>query len=398
MLMLLVAAWTLTLALIRRARTSHGQARGLLEARVLAVAGLQVAIIGSAAMWWFLPAFPVALFLGTLSGMIAGSLAAQVWLWRQHRGEPIEPIRLLVAGHTTSSDRAEAALTRDLSVRVQGRCRPTVPAILRALEKTHCDAVLVLPCSHLDPIELRRLEWQLAEVGVDLMISTGLVDVSLGRTRVSSVADLSMVHVRHSELDSWRRTAQHLAGRVLAATLLCIAAPVLLVLMLGVRLDSPGPAIYRQQRIGRGGRVFTMYKLRTMTVESAVDTTLINDSDGVLFKMRQDPRITRIGTFLRRYSLDELPQLVNVVRGEMALVGPRPALEREVAEYSTDVARRLAVQPGITGLWQVSGRSDLAWDESVRLDLTYVDNWHPGSDLRILARTVGAVITHRGAY
>jgi lipopolysaccharide/colanic/teichoic acid biosynthesis glycosyltransferase len=159
--------------------------------------------------------------------------------------------------------------------------------------------------------------------------------------------------------------------------------------------------IFRQDRVGRDGRHFTMLKFRTMHVDA--DETLqqlagLNESDGVLFKVRLDPRITRLGRILRRYSLDELPQLVNVMRGHMSLVGPRPALPSEVVRYDEDPRRRLAVKPGLTGLWQVSGRSDLSWSDTVRLDLLYVDNWSFSLDLVILCRTVKAVLGHRGAY
>jgi lipopolysaccharide/colanic/teichoic acid biosynthesis glycosyltransferase len=192
-----------------------------------------------------------------------------------------------------------------------------------------------------------------------------------------------------------------LLERPLAALMLLLLAPFLIGLMLVIRRDSPGPAIYRQQRVGRDGRLFTMYKFRTMSdgahqqVEDLVEQ---NESDAVLFKVRQDPRITRIGAFLRKYSIDEVPQLMNVVLGHMSLVGPRPALQNEVMQYCQDARRRLVVRPGLTGLWQVSGRSDLSWDDTVRLDVKYVDNWSLRLDLAILVRTVQAVLTHRGAY
>jgi lipopolysaccharide/colanic/teichoic acid biosynthesis glycosyltransferase len=187
-------------------------------------------------------------------------------------------------------------------------------------------------------------------------------------------------------------------GRAVAGAALVLVSPLLLLLAIAIRRESPGPAVYRQVRVGQDGRLFTMFKLRTMTTGGLGQTPLENDCDGPLFKMRHDPRITRLGGWLRRYSLDELPQLVNVVRGEMRLVGPRPALPEEVAEYTDLARRRLAVRPGVTGLWQVSGRSDLTWEETVRLDLHYVDNWSPWLDLRIVSRTVVAVLGHRGAY
>jgi lipopolysaccharide/colanic/teichoic acid biosynthesis glycosyltransferase len=188
------------------------------------------------------------------------------------------------------------------------------------------------------------------------------------------------------------------AGRLLTALALVVLAPLLAVLVVAIRRESPGPAVFRQTRVGRHGHPFTILKLRTMVSEPSADTELVNECDGVLFKMRADPRVTRLGCRLRKYSLDELPQLVNVVRGQMRLVGPRPALPEEVAAYTEDERRRLVTPPGITGLWQVSGRSDLSWEETVRLDLLYVDNWSPAQDLLIIFRTFRAVLGHRGAY
>jgi lipopolysaccharide/colanic/teichoic acid biosynthesis glycosyltransferase len=178
-------------------------------------------------------------------------------------------------------------------------------------------------------------------------------------------------------------------------------SPLLLLIAVMVRLTSPGPVIFRQVRVGRDGRMFTLYKFRSMVVdaeEQLVDLRRHNDSDGVLFKVRQDPRVTPVGRWLRRFSLDELPQLANVLRGDMSMVGPRPALPSETEQYGSSVARRLLVKPGITGLWQISGRSDLSWEDSVRLDLYYVENWSFTGDIQILWKTFHAVATRRGAY
>jgi lipopolysaccharide/colanic/teichoic acid biosynthesis glycosyltransferase len=209
---------------------------------------------------------------------------------------------------------------------------------------------------------------------------------------------LTLVRVRAANRSGPAWVLVDWAGRCGAAVALIALAPLLLLLALAIRRESPGPAIFRQVRVGQDGRLFTVLKLRTMVSEPVSEATLENDCDGVLFKMRRDPRITPLGAWLRKYSLDELPQLANVVMGQMRLVGPRPALPEEVAAYAEDDRRRLAVRPGITGLWQVSGRSDLTWEETVRLDLHYVDNWSPWLDLIILARTVRAVLGHRGAY
>jgi lipopolysaccharide/colanic/teichoic acid biosynthesis glycosyltransferase len=199
-----------------------------------------------------------------------------------------------------------------------------------------------------------------------------------------------------------RPLVKAVAEWLVAVALFAVVAPALLVLVVAIRLDSAGAPVFRQIRVGRGGKPFTVYKLRTMVSDAEAlleGLTERNEaSDGLLFKIRQDPRITRVGAVLRRWSLDELPQLWNVVRGDMALIGPRPPLPSEVARYDLDVARRLLVRPGITGLWQVSGRSTLSWDDSVRLDLYYVENWSLRLDSRIVWRTVFAVLGRVGAY
>ena len=189
--------------------------------------------------------------------------------------------------------------------------------------------------------------------------------------------------------------------RTAAGLGLVVLAPFLVALAVAIRLDSPGPAFFRQERVGLNGRRFMMLKLRTMTLDAEdrrVELTERNESDGALFKVHDDPRTTRLGRLLRRWSLDELPQMVNIVRGQMSLVGPRPPLPSEVDKYEQDMRRRLVVKPGLTGLWQVSGRSDLPWDDAVRLDLCYVDNWSLLLDLIILCKTWPAVLRRSGAY
>lgn len=274
----------------------------------------------------------------------------------------------------------------------------SVPALVR---RHAADVVLVVPSAELSPPTLRRLVWSLEDTDAELFLATGLLDVAAVRTRPTVVGQVAALHISRAELHGARRTVKEAVERIVALVACVVLAPLLLVLMVVVRLDSPGPAIYRQQRIGLRGRPFTMLKLRTMVAGAEARVPEIhelNQADGLLFKVHGDPRVTGIGRFLRRYSLDELPQLWNIVVGEMALVGPRPPLPSEVVNYDEDVRRRMAVKPGLTGLWQVSGRSDLGWEESVRLDLHYVDNWSLWLDLFILCRTARAVLGHRGAY
>lgn len=312
--------------------------------------------------------------------------------------------RLVVAGPRQDLTRVVDDLTAGSGVtcEVVAACTDETAgsdAVLRAVQEHAPDGVVVLPGHQFDPLELRRLGWALADRGTEMFVATGLIDVAAQRSSDLSLGHLQVRHVRAPELAGARRRFKRGWERTAAAVGLVLLAPLLAVIALAVRCDSPGTAFYRQRRVGREGEPFVMLKFRTMTRDAhRARADLENDCDGVLFKSREDPRVTRVGRVLRKYSLDELPQLVNVLRGEMSLVGPRPPLETEVAAYPEDVRHRLAVLPGLTGLWQVSGRSDLSWEESVRLDLSYVDNWTLRNDLAILARTVPAVVTHRGAY
>ncbi len=262
------------------------------------------------------------------------------------------------------------------------------------------DALVVMP-GGIPPGTLRRLEWAAAGTGTPLYVGTGLRDVDPRRTQVVTSSGLTALHVGAPTLAGPGRVVEGLVERLIALLGLVVLLPFLVVVALAIRLESPGPALFRQQRIGRSGKAFTMLKFRSMSTTAETERLALvaaNEADGVLFKIQQDPRVTRLGRWLRRYSIDELPQLWNVVVGDMSLVGPRPALPEEVARYDLVPRRRLAVKPGLTGLWQVSGRSDLSWDESVRLDLRYVDNWSFRLDAWILLRTLRAVLRHQGAY
>jgi exopolysaccharide biosynthesis polyprenyl glycosylphosphotransferase len=236
---------------------------------------------------------------------------------------------------------------------------------------------------------------------MELLVAPGLVEVAGPRLHIRPFEGLPLLSVEQPRFEGWRRVIKSAMDRSVAFGALLVFAPVFGLLALAVRLSSPGPVFYRQQRVGLGGEPFTMLKFRSM-VQDADDLIAGlsdgNDADGLLFKMRADPRVTPVGRWLRRLSLDELPQLVNVLNGTMSLVGPRPPLPREVALYDSSVSRRLLVKPGLTGLWQISGRSDLPWEEAVRLDLRYVENWSLALDVQILWKTARAVVTASGAY
>jgi exopolysaccharide biosynthesis polyprenyl glycosylphosphotransferase len=233
-------------------------------------------------------------------------------------------------------------------------------------------------------------------------MAPGLTEVAGPRVHVSPVEGLPLMWVDQPQFTGATRFVKRAVDVVGASLLLLLGAPFLLLTALIVRLTSRGPALYASTRLGEHGREFRVFKFRSMYQDAEnrrADLLELNESDGgILFKIRDDPRVTRIGKLLRKYSIDELPQLLNVLNGSMSLVGPRPPLPDEVDRYQSEVRRRLLVKPGMTGLWQVSGRSDLTWDEAVRLDLYYVENWSLGLDLAIIARTVWVVMRSRGAY
>jgi exopolysaccharide biosynthesis polyprenyl glycosylphosphotransferase len=270
-----------------------------------------------------------------------------------------------------------------------------------AVRRCAADAVAVTACPEIDAVTLRGLAWELEKTGTDLCVAPSLLDVAGPRTTVRPTAGLTLLHVDHPQLSGPRQAVKDLFDRVMAGMALLLLSPVLLMLALAIRLSDRGPALFTQTRVGKDGRVFKIYKFRTMVVDAEQRLTQLqrnNDFDSVLFKIRRDPRITPIGARLRKWSMDELPQLVNVMLGEMSLVGPRPALPAEADLYADHVRRRLVVKPGLTGLWQVNGRSDLSWEESVRLDLRYVENWSFALDLQILWKTISVIFRGSGAY
>ena len=330
------------------------------------------------------------------------------------RGQSLR--RVLVVGHELSVIGITRQLRRERyhGLEVVGACLPpqhdgvvdlpvygTFDDVALAVDAAEADTVVVLSCPELDGVALRRLAWRLERDEVDLIVGSALIDVAGARTTIRPFDGLPMLHVDHPRLHGGARIVKDLVDRLGALALLLLLGPVLLTVALCVRVTSRGPVLFRQVRVGRDGSEFRIFKFRSMFVDAEArlaELRHLNEHDGVLFKIREDPRVTPVGRWLRRFSLDELPQLLNVVLGQMSLVGPRPPLPSEVAAYAGDVRRRLAVKPGMTGLWQVSGRSDLSWEEAVRLDLRYVENWSLGLDLVILLRTMTAVVRSSGAY
>ena len=273
--------------------------------------------------------------------------------------------------------------------------------ITAAVKAFNADTVAVTACPEMDGIRLRGLAWELEKTGTDLCVSPALLDVAGPRTTVRPTAGLTLLHVDHPQLSGFRLVLKGLFDRCAAGAALVMLAPLMTILASAIWLHDRGPALFTQIRVGKDGHAFRIYKFRTMVVDAEQRRLQLlnnNDCDGVLFKLRRDPRVTPVGARLRRWSIDELPQLFNVFLGHMSLVGPRPALPDEADKYAEHVRRRLVVKPGLTGLWQVSGRSDLSWEESVRLDLRYVENWSFALDLQIMWKTISVLVRGSGAY
>jgi exopolysaccharide biosynthesis polyprenyl glycosylphosphotransferase len=273
--------------------------------------------------------------------------------------------------------------------------------VLDVARRYSADTVAVTTASETAAEYLRGLSWQLEGTGVELLVAPGLIEVAGPRLHIRPFEGLPLLAVEQPRFEGWPRVVKGALDRAVAAVAIVLFAPALLAVAVAVRMSGPGPILYRQERIGHGGRPFRMLKFRSMVADADRQLDRLRDanvSDGLLFKIREDPRVTPVGRWLRRYSVDELPQLFNVLCGSMSLVGPRPPLPAEVARYDSSVSRRLLVKPGLTGLWQISGRSDLPWEETVRLDLRYVENWSLALDALILWKTGRAVLAGSGAY
>ncbi|MGB3185420.1 MAG: sugar transferase [Ornithinimicrobium sp.] len=358
-------------------------------------------------------AFP----LGTLA-LLGGRWLARRWLVRQRSRGHLSDRVLLVGDRADMSPLIQALhRTPSAGYNVLGACIDDAPgtriggvpvvgassdAVVQALD-LDVDVVAVSSSSGLGSEGLRRLGWALEGTDIDLVVAPGIMDVAGPRVKTRPVQGLPLLHVESPTFVGPQLVFKRTLDRIGAAVGVLLLAPVLGLVAALIYVDDRGPVLFSQERIGRDGRPFKLFKFRSMAVDAEARLAELmdgNDGAGPLFKMKDDPRVTRIGAFIRKYSLDELPQLINVMRGEMSLVGPRPPLPREVETYENDTHRRLLVKPGMTGLWQISGRSDLSWEEAVRLDLYYVENWNPLLDVMILWRTVQVVVNpdKAGAY
>jgi exopolysaccharide biosynthesis polyprenyl glycosylphosphotransferase len=419
----LIAAWVVVLAVFetRDARvigTGNNEYKRVVDATVR-LFGI-VAIIAflsqlALARGYIVMAFPIGLM----------ALLASRWMWRQwlsaKRLKGLYSSRVLLVGSRVSVTAIARDLRRapDAGYLVVGACIPgdaigeylqgTIPVsanldqLQTAMLATGADTVVVTSSDELPPERIRELSWSLEPGRQHLVLAPSLTDVGGPRIHMRPVAGLPLIHVETPRYEGLKRFSKRAFDIVSSSFLILTLSPVLLAIALGVRFSAPGPVFFRQERVGLNGEHFSMYKFRSMVLDAEDRLEELKElasagGNSVMFKMKDDPRVTPIGAFLRQFSLDELPQLFNVLGGSMSLVGPRPPLDREVAVYASHVHRRFLVKPGITGLWQVSGRSNLSWEDTVRLDLYYVENWSITGDILILWRTLRAVLARDGAY
>lgn len=413
----LVVAWMAVLHFID-SRSFRIVGTGLLEYRRVVDASFR--LFGFVAIFAFLFRVDVArgyLLISLPLGVFA--LVIERWLWRQwllkRRRSGDYSARVLLVGSDQSVAQIAQELQRnpDAGYRVVGACVPTgriadtidgtnipimgtVSAVPRAIAVTGADTVAVTSTDELPAMKVKEISWSLEAGRQHLVLAPSIMDIAGPRIHTRQVAGLPLIHVETPKFSAGQRFVKRAFDIVVSACLIVAASPLLIVVALAVRMSSPGPIFFAQERVGLKGAPFRMLKFRSMRIGAETELQTLLEAQGTserpLFKVKDDPRITRVGAFLRKYSLDELPQLFNVLGGSMSLVGPRPQVAAEVALYSDAARRRLLARPGITGLWQVSGRSTLEWEDAVRLDLYYVENWSLASDVVILAKTFGAVV------
>lgn len=420
----LIALWIFLLAAFGT-RDSRIVGTGWTEYRRVAEASF--GLFGFLAIAAYLTQFDVARGYVLLALPIGlGALLVSRWLWRQwlaamrRRGRYCSRAILVGSIDSVRSIAEELVRTPSVGFQVVGAVVPkgidrlellsgAVPVVTgldlvaSAMDDLGADTAIVTGGDELTPHNIRRLSWALEPGHRHLVVAPGLVDVGGPRIHMRPVSGLPLMHVETPRYEGASRFWKRSFDLVGAAILVLLLSPVLVVAAIAVRASTDGSVIFRQERVGYRGKRFVIHKFRTMRSDATAELDDLRglglaDGNGVLFKLREDPRVTRAGRVLRRWSIDELPQLVDVIAGTMSLVGPRPPLVEEVARFDPEVERRFLVKPGMTGLWQVSGRSDLSWEDSVRLDLSYVENWSITVDLVILWRTVRAVIARRGAY
>lgn len=419
----IVVGWMVALK-IHGSRSDRVIGHGAAEYKLVLNAGIRlfglVAIIAfllkvDLARGYILMALPI----GTLV------LLASRWMWRQwlgvqrQRGEFSSTVLLVGSEESVAHISRQLRSQPSAGYRVLGACTPrggstselldagvevvgTVASIGSALDRTGADTVIVTSSDELSPARLRELSWSLEPGRQHLVVAPSLTDVSGPRIHTRPVAGLPLIHIETPQYEGTKLFTKRVFDLVVSGLFLVLLSPLFAVLALLVKLSSRGPVFYRQERVGLRGERFQMLKFRSMSANADDELRALLEQQGTedkpLFKIENDPRVTAIGRVLRKYSLDEFPQLVNVLVGDMSLVGPRPQREGEVALYDDAAHRRLLLKPGMSGLWQVSGRSNLSWEDAIRLDLYYVENWSMVGDIGILWRTIGAVLWPKGAF
>lgn len=417
----LVLAWMLALALV----DSHtDRVIGTGQEEYVRVTRASFGLFGAVAILAFLVRIDVArgyLLISLPAGIIL--LVFTRWLWRQwlvaQRSMGRYSAKVLLVGSRQSVTQIARDLQRtpDAGYQVVGACVPngavadviegtslpimgSVDAIDRALAVTGADTVVVTSTDDLPPNKVKEISWGLEAGRQHLVLAPSITDIAGPRVHSRPVSGLPLIHVETPRFSSGQRFIKRSVDLVGAVILIVVLSPVLLLVAITVKLSSPGPILYRQERIGMNGKPFGMLKFRSMRIGADAELKALLQAQGTdtqpLFKIKDDPRVTPTGRFIRKYSLDELPQFFNVLGGSMSLVGPRPQVAGEVALYSDAARRRLLARPGITGLWQVSGRSETGWEEAVKLDLYYVENWSLVGDIAIVAKTAKAVIAPGG--
>ncbi|RIJ76906.1 sugar transferase [Nakamurella silvestris] len=355
-----------------------------------------------------------------LAAVLIGRWEWRIWLSdNRRRGHAMSNV--LVIGGPQSAPALASRLTGvpEAGYRVTGLCLPGgqglaanvrhgfpvvggLDDISAGIVRAKAHVVAVAAADEFGPERVRELSWSLEGTGIRLKLAPSLMDVAGPRIHVKPIAGLPLMQVDEPRFGGPRLVLKTTMDMIGAAIGLLLLLPVLLVVALAIKIDDRGPVFFRQERVGRGGKLFRMWKFRSMRVAAEAELAALREGqtagNTVMFKMKADPRVTSVGRILRRFSIDEIPQLLNVLTGQMSLVGPRPPILSETKDYENHVHRRFLVKPGLTGLWQVSGRSDLTWEESVRLDLYYVENWSPVTDVIILAKTAKAVLARSGAY
>ena len=416
---LIALVWLITLHAFGADSLRHLRAGATEYKRVVMATSTVAGIVGIASFLLHF-AFPRAVFvltftIGTAALLVVRLVRRRAMAQIHSRGALNTP--LVIAGDSGHVDAIAKVLRREtwLGYQVVGAITtdpvgwtPGGLPVLGRIDETvriiadhGIDAVIFADGSFPTPADFRRMAWQLEELDTQMIVVPAITDTSAQRLEVRPVAGLPLVDVERPRAIAsgrWVKRTFDIAG---AGLLLLMTSPLMTLVALAIKLEDGGPVLFRQLRVGRKGEIFECLKFRSMVPDAEARLAALaelNEGAGPLFKMTNDPRITKVGRFIRRFSIDELPQFWNALVGDMSLVGPRPALPSEVASYDSDARRRLDVRPGLTGLWQVSGRSDLAWDDAIRLDLYYVDNWSMVQDLMILGKTANAVVGSAGAY